>query len=807
MLQDLRHTLRGLASRPAFAAITAFTLALGIGSTSAVFTLVEGVLLTRPPYQEPDRLVVIPAVRPDGPDERLRGWAPSQLYAWREQAVTMESLAAYNWNFDFIVGDDSAEPVQGLRVGAGYFETIGVEPELGRAFLDSELQPGGAAAVVISHDLWANAFESDPQIIGKPIRMRGAASPVIVGVMPEGIRLLPSPTAAGEPNYDENALVEFWLPLVVRPQDLDRQGLNVIGRLRPGASLAEAQVELAQLTQRQVAEKPDFAGMTPNVESLSDYMNRGAGGILWPLFGAAGLVLLIACGNAAVLLLVRGMQRRHEYAVRSALGVKRVALFRQAASEGLVLALIGGGVGVLMGLAIVEVFKLIASHAVPRLDAVTIQWPVFAWSLGAAFLSAAVAGLFPALYAARTDPANALKNAGTKSSIGLGERRVLGALTTFQAALTLVLLVGAGLLIRTMVNLANVPSGFASANVLTMSVTAVEGSWGDFHRTALERIAAIPGVERVAFGWGVPLTGNSWPVEMEIEGLPVSADRNNRVALPVRAVTPDYFDLLGVGLLTGREFRPTDDNQAPNVALVNQAFVDRFFPGGIAVDKKLWFNGMDRPPSTIVGVVADMRADDLSRTAEPQVYLPLWQATAFSKHLLVRTTSNPESVATAIQSELHAINPAVAVEHVQHLDEIRDASLASRTFAAQLLIAFAAAACVLTLVGVYGVLALSVASRRREIAIRSAVGARENNIRRLVFQEGMRLVGLGAVAGIIASILLSRTLAAFLFAVEPTDPLVLAGVLAAFLFVVLLACWAPTRRALKIAPAEALRTE
>lgn len=807
MLRDLRQSLRGLVKQPAFAAIAIFTLALGIGSTSAVFALIEGVLFTRPPYPEPDRLVVIPAVRRNGPDATLRGWAPSQLDLWREQAKSVDSLAGYTWSFDFIVGDDSAQPVQGLRVGEGYFATIGVEPELGRTFLSSELQPGGAHAIVISHDLWVSDFDSDPQVIGKVIRMRGGASPAIVGVMPPGIRLLPSPMAAGEPNYDEQALVEFWQPLVFRPQDLDRQGLNVLGRLRLGASAQQAQVELAQLIERQVVEKPDFAGMTPQVEPLSVYMNRDAGAVLWPLFGAAGLVLLIASGNVAVLLLVRGLQRRHEYAVRSALGINRFALLRQAAAEGSLLALIGGGLGALIGLAIVDVFKLVAAHAVPRLDAVTIQWPVFAWSLGAAFFAATLAGLFPAVHALRTDPSNALKSAGTKSSIGLGERRVLGALTTFQAALTLVLLVGAGLLIRTMINLANVPSGFASADVLTMSVTAVEGSWGDFHRTALERIATIPGVERVAFGWGVPLTGNSWPVDAEIEGLPVAADRDNRVALSLRAVTPDYFDLLGVGLTEGRGFRSSDDDKAPGVAMVNEAFVDRFFSGNAALEKKIWLNGRDRPPLTIVGVIADMRADDLSRSAEPQVYLPLWQATAFSKHLLVRTAANPESMAAAIQTELHAINPAVAVEHVEPLERIQQASLAPRTFAAQLLVAFAIAACILTLVGVYGVLALSVAARRREIAIRSAVGAQQSNIRRLVFREGLRLVGAGALAGVVASVALSRTLSAFLFAAQPTDPLVLGGVLAAFLLVVLLACWAPTRRATRIAPAEALRAE
>jgi putative ABC transport system permease protein len=400
-----------------------------------------------------------------------------------------------------------------------------------------------------------------------------------------------------------------------------------------------------------------------------------------------------------------------------------------------------------------------------------------------------------------------LKSGGTKSSAGLGERRLLRGVTLAQTAFTLALLVGAGLLIRTMMNIASVPAGYDMGRILTISVTAVQGDWNNFHRRALERISALPGVQYAAFAWGVPLTGNNWPVPLEIEGQPAAARETDKIQLPVRAVTPDYFKLMGLPIVDGREFRSNDEDKAPLVAIVNQAFTDRYFPNANPIGKKLWMEGRQKPPMTIIGEIANSRTDDLTQEATPEIYMSLWQETAFSKHLVIRTKADPRSVAVAVQRELHAVDPTAAVEQVKTLEEIRSDSLASRTFAMQLLIGFSVVGSVLTLVGVYGVLSLSVASRRRELAIRTAIGAAQNDIRKLIFTEGFRLIGAGVLAGIALALLLSRVLQSFLFGVQPNDLATLLIVALLFVGVALLACWVPVRRATQVDPFEALRYE
>jgi putative ABC transport system permease protein len=563
------------------------------------------------------------------------------------------------------------------------------------------------------------------------------------------------------------------------------------------------------LTAREARAERDFEGFAPQAELVTDEMNRDGRRVLLPLLGAAALVLLIACGNAAALLLVRGLQRQQEYAVRSAMGMGRMALLRQVSMESLLLALLGGAIGVGLALAAVALFKAIAGHAVPRLDGVTAGWAVMGWGLGVAMLAAFVAAVFPALRAFRLDPMEVLKNAGPKGTAGIGERRLLRAVTMLQTSLTLALLVGAGLLIRTMVKIAQVPSGYNTGRILTMSVTEVQSmsSWGSFHRQALERVAALPGVQYAAFAWGVPLTGNNWPATLEIEGQPPAVKESDKTALPLRAVTPDYFKLMGMPLMDGREFRSADDDKAPPVAIVNRAFADRYFPHGNAIGRKFWLDGRDKPGSVIVGEIANGRTDDLTQSASPEIYLPLWQARAFSKHLVVRTTADPRAVVVAVERALRSVDPTAAIENVKTLGQIRDESLASRTFAMHLLTGFAVVGSVLTLVGIYGVLSLSVASRRRELAIRTAVGAQQKHIRNLIYGEGFRLIAGGVLIGVALAIVLSRALRSFLFEVQPTDPMTLIVVGALFVGVGLLACWVPVRRAQKVDPLEALRYE
>jgi putative ABC transport system permease protein len=807
MLQDIRFAIRMLRKRPAFTALAALTLALGIGATAAVFSLVQGVLLTPPPYRNPQRLVLVPSVRVDSQQvERSEATPAIQWMDWQKHATSFEGIAAYLWTFNFLVNSDGSESLAGMLVTPDYFRVVGVQPMLGRAFVERDTVPP-AAVIILGYDCWQRRFNGDRAILGKTIRMsRRDTPPTVVGIMPPGVRFLPSPTASQEPNYNVNAAVDFWMPGAPNPQRLKQSMWDVVARLNPGVTREQGQAELAVLSARQAQDDHDLDGRAPRLQPLMAEMNRDGRRVLLPLFGAAALVLIIACGNTAALLLVRGLQRQQEYAVRTALGVGRAALFRQVSVESASVALIGGTAGVGLALGIVKVFKSIGGHAIPRLDAVTIGWPLLACGFGSALFAALLAGLVPALRASRLDPIEALKSAGSRSSAGRSERRMLRAVTMIQTALTLALLVGAGLLVRTLHNVASVRSGYSMDRVLTMTVTAVQGDWAGFHQRALERVSRVPGVQQAAFAWGTPLTGNDWPAMVEIEGHPVTKP-SDRFALPLRAVTPGYFTLLGLPIVDGRDLRSTDDHSGAAVAVVNQAFVDRYFARTRAVGKKLWLNGRDQHPTEIVGIAGDGRTGDLTRAPSPEIYLSLWQATAFSKDLVVRTAADPRIAIGAILGELRAVDPTVAVERVKTLDQIRTDSLASRIFARQLLVGFSIVGTLLTVVGVYGVLAMSVASRRREIAIRTAIGAHRRDIRNLIFGEGFRLVAGGIVVGIAGALVVSRVLQSFLFEVAPTDPVTIGAAVLLFTGVTLIACWAPTRRAVAVDPLEALRCE
>jgi putative ABC transport system permease protein len=811
MWQDVRFAIRMLLKQPGFSLIAVMTLALGIGATSAVFSLIQGVLLTPPPYRHPQQLVLIPTARTDGQkQESPRGWPAQQWLEWQKEAKSLQGIAAYDWTFNFLIRNEGSESIEGMAVTKDYFQVRGLQPVMGRSFEESDIGQGPVKVILLGYEFWKRTFNGDRNIIGKTVHIsRWEVPPTVIGVMQPGVRFLPSPGASKEPNYNVNALVDFWIPASPDPKYLKDPFWNIVARLRDGAGLPQAQGELTVLAAREAQSEHAFEGITPQLESLTSEMNLDGRRILFPLLGAAALVLLIGCGNAAALLLVRGLQRQQEYAVRSAMGMGRIALLRQVSTESLLLALLGGAFGVGLAFGVVRLFRLMAGHAIPRLDGVTAGWAVLAWGMGAGVLAALFAGAFPALRAFRLDPMEVLKNAGPKGTAGLGERRLLRGVTIVQTALTLALLVGAGLLIRTMINIAKVPSGYKTSRILTMSVTEVRSysEWANFHRHALERVSAIPGVQYAAFAWGVPLTGNNWPATLEIEGQPPAIKESDKTALPLRAVTEDYFKLMGVTMIEGREFRSGDEGQTLNVAIVNQAFADRYFPQGDAIGRKIWLNGRDKPGMEIVGEVSNGRTEDLTHEASPEIYLSLWEATAFSKHLVIRTTGDPRAVLVAVERELHAVDPTAAVENPKTLEQIRDDSLASRTFAMQLLIGFSAVGSVLTLVGIYGVISLSVASRRRELAIRSAVGAEQKDIRNLIFGEGFRLIASGVLAGVALAIVLSRVLRTFLFEVRTSDPATLLVVGALFVGVALLACWAPVRRATKVDPLEALRYE
>ena len=822
--ERIRRGSRLLRREPGFAAQAILILALGIGATTGVFSLIQGALLEPPPYADPGELVLIQTRGSESrPAFTNDAWPAAQWEEWEATAETLDSVAAYSWTFNFLILEDGSQSQEGMWVSPGYFSLMGVLPEVGRTFIASDAADN--SGIILGYDLWQREFRGDPAIVGQTVRLSRMQPRTVLGVMPPGLRFLPTPGASSEPNYDLDSKVDFWLPIAAvqnaAAQQRNQPRWNVVARLRDGATPNDAERELAVITARQAEAVPAFNEVAAHVEPLSAVLNATGERILLPLLAAAALVLLISCSNAAALLLVRGLQRQHEYGLRSAVGANRARLFNHVIGESLSLALVGGVVGVLLALGIVALFKSLAGAAIPRLDEVAIGWPIIAFGLVAALVACALAGLAPAWLAGKLDPVQALRDAESKSTAAPAQRRVLGGVLVFQMALTMALLVGAGLLTRTMYNLSAVQSGFETRNIVAMTVTAVDGNWFDFHERALERVAELPGIEGAAFAWGVPLTGNSWPGRIEIEGFAPAAVDDNSVAVPIRAVTAGYFSLLGQAIEEGRDFRSTDRLPPPNpaapntppdpttftrVAVVNRAFAEEYFGGAGAIGKKVWgLQGTNRVPMDVVGVVSDSRTTDLARQPEPEVYVPLLQQQAFSKHLVIRTTESQTAIVGVVERELKAILPTVAVEYAETLEQIRDRSLGSRTFAMRLLVGFAIVAVLLTLTGIYSVLSLMVTARRRELAIRAAVGADAQNIVGLVLRSGLTLVGAGILAGVAVSLALSRVLQAMLFEVGPADPLTLAAAAVAFVAVALLACTLPAARAARVHPAEALK--
>ena len=805
-MNDLKFAFRQLMRNPGFTAIAVLTLALGIGATSTVFSLIQGVLLTPPPYRQPDRLVLITAVRIDG-QRYNRGWPAAQWQEWQRESRSFEAIAAYNWTFNFLVLPDGSESIEGMRVTRDYFKVAGIHPALGRAFDESDTPDGPATALILGHDLWQRRFNGDPNIVGQNVRISRYSYPrTVVGVMPPNVRFLPSPGVAQEPNYDVDARVDYWIPSQPRANRLNDPDWDLVGRLRPGVTIAEAQAELAAMTARQAQSNRAFEGITAKVQSLEAQMNREGRRLLMPVAGAVVLVFLIACGNAAGLLLARGLQRQHEYAVRTALGAHAFQLCRPVLVESLLLALLGGVVGAGLAAWCVDVLKLISGAGIPRLDAVRLGWPLLLFCLAAAIVAGLIAGLLPAWRSLGRDPANELKGGSRTASVGRAERRLLSGVAAVQIALTLALLVGAGLLIQTVRSLASVRPGYDTQNILTMSVTTVGTNWLEFHTQAIERVARLPGVKTAAFGWGVPLTGNKWNTTFEIDGQSTGSLKD-QVQLPTRSITPDYFQTLGLKLVDGRAFRPSDKDDAPRVAIINQAAADRYFPGSNPLGRRLRFSESQSNFVEIIGILANTRTDTLTDAAEPELYFSFWQAGAFSKHLVLRTHIDPRSLVATVQKELRAIDPTVSVENVKTLEEIRADSVASRTFAMNLLVAFALAACLLAAVGIYGVLSLAVGSRQTEIAIRMAVGAQRSDVFRLMLGDGVRLAAVGIGIGIIVAILLAVGLKTYLFGIRAVDPLTLAAMVIVVLAITLATCWIPARRATRVDPLMALRNE
>jgi len=801
--QDLRFALRGLARSPGFTAAAVLTLALGIGANTAVFSVVDAVLLDPLALPGEDELFTV------WEDHTARGgpaqeWTGRAVFdAWRDGAEGLAGLTAVTGWGPALSGGDRPEALSGALVSHEYFRVLGAEPVLGRGFLAEEETPGQDRVLVLSHGLWERRFGADPGLVGSSLTVNGALY-AVVGVAPEGFRPPVIPDA------------EVWAPLDFEPVEGDwgNYYLRVIGRLAPGVGAEAGRAELDRIMERLGGEHPaDLRDVRIALEPLRRTVAGDTRTPLLALLGAVALVLLVACANVANLVIARAFGRERELAVRTALGAGRRRLVHQLVTESLVLAAFGGGLGLLVGLMGMELLTAFAPPGTPRLEEVGFDASVFAFALGATLLTGLLFGLVPALVVSRTPLTVALHEGGRGGS-SAGRARLRSGLVVAELALGLALLVGAGLLIRTLGSLQRVDPGFRTAGVASGRVIFPTAQYPEPERVAalldeiLARLESAPGVEAAGAVSVMPLSGGQTDVSYGVEGrLPPEGEEP---AADYRVATPDYFEALEIPLLRGRLPRPGDDTRAPLVAVVSEELVRRAFPGEDPVGRRIRVGGVRDPETpwrTIVGVVGGVRDNALGRAPDPEIYLPMAQQPSRVMRLVARSAAGAEVAADALRRAVEQVDRTLPVSQLASVEETVRDTLAPERFVTGLLAAFAGVALALAAVGLYGVMAYAVGQRTREIGVRMALGARPREVLALVLGQGAALLAGGLVAGALAAWGLSRLLRGLLYGVEPTDPVTFAATAVLLAATALAACFFPARRAARVDPSVALRGE
>ncbi|MCP4659686.1 MAG: ABC transporter permease [bacterium] len=802
LLQDLRYALRTLVSRPGFTAAGLLTLALGIGATTAVFSVVNGVLLRPLSYPQADRIVMIRASNPEAGFPHI-SVSPLNFRDWREQNQRLDPMVAIlqeNYNF---TGGDYPERLRGLRVSAGFFSVMGVAPALGRGFLPEEDQPGGENVVVLSHGLWQRRFGGDPGIVDQTILLNGESYQV-VGVAPL--------------DFSFPRDMDVWAPIALDYNQYDRgdRWVYALGRLKPGATLAGAQADLSRIAAGLAQEYPDSnTGWGVLVEPLREVVVKNIRPALLVLLTAVAFVLLIAVANVANLFLARLTTREKEVTLRYALGASRTRLIRQLLTESVVLALLGGGLGLLLATWGTEALLARFADYIPRSAGVSVDGNVLGFTLLVSMAAGLVFGVMPALQVSGRNLAEPMGEAGRALTGNAGSGRLRRILVGVEVALALVLLVGASLLIRSFVNLVGIDPGFSAKQVLTMKLDLPEAGYAEdapriaFYRELLERIEALPGVASAATIEPMPLAGGWTAEEFTIEGRPVP-DPSEAPGTNYRLASPGYFETMEIPLLAGRTLTEADSEGALPVAVINKTLADRFFPQGDAIDRRLTF---DVPPTedsvwfTIVGIVGDVRWAELDTEAGPETYVATLQRPDRFATLVVRAESDPFALAAPVRSVVQAVDPDLPVYNLRTVDELVALSLGQPRFATALLALFAAVALALAILGIYGVVSYSVSQRFREVGIRMALGASGSEVLRMVVGQGMVPVVAGVGAGVVGALGLTRFLASQIYGVSTMDPLIFAGVAAVLLLVALTASFLPARRATGVEPMLVLRHE
>jgi len=806
MFQDLRYGARMLLKNPGFTLVAVLTLALGIGANTAIFSVVNATLLRPLPYSEPERLVRVWETNP-----RANRWGDWVSYPdfrdWREQNTVFDEIGACRVFGFNLTGSDFAETLPGAYVSASLFTVLGVKPMLGRTFLAEEDRPGANRVAVISHGLWQRRFGADPGLIGKTIEVN-SESHVVVGVMPPGFKfhwLIMSRT-------ERELLIPQGPPSEL--EDRGSHNFSVVARLKRGVTVEQAQANMDAIA-RGVAERdPGHEGMGARVMGLRQEVTEDARPALLLLSAAIGLVLLIACGNVANLLLAQNDARRHETAIRGALGASPARLIRQRLTESMLLGLLGGAVGLLLAfLAINFIIKL--SPNIPRLDQTGIDLRVLSATLCLSLLTGLLFGAIPALRSSGVDINDTLKQGGRgiiwRDGAGLRSVLLVG-----EMALALTLLVGAGLLIRSFLQLQSVESGFDATRVLKAWIILPKKQYptssqqSRFIRQVVERVQALPEVEEAAASTNLPLySGANDSGPFRVEGQPAPRPNEPVVYAERPKITPDYFRVMGIRTLRGRVFTWADDEKAPEVAIVNEGMAHRYWPGEDAIGKRVSINDRDGQPvwRQIVGVVNDVKHDGLAAATRPHIYVPTMQLTYPGAILAIRAKGDPAALANTIRREVAALDRNQPLADVGTLEKDVSDSVADRRFQMTLLAIFAAVALILAATGVYSVMATAVARRTHEMGVRLALGAPPRAVLKLVVGQGMKPALAGVGLGLAAAFGLTRLMKGLLFGVNALDPLTFIAVASLLAGVALIACYIPARRAMRVDPLTALRSE
>jgi len=779
--------------------VAVLTLALGIGANTAIFSVVNGVLLRPLPYLESDCLIMIFESNPKG------GWpkfsvAPPNFVDWRAQNQVFDNLAAVNGAHYSLTGQDKPERILGARVSASLFKVLGVLPALGRGFTSEDDQHGRHQVAILSQGLWERRFGRDPGILGKTITL-DAESYTVVGVMPAGF-LFP------------NAETELWTPIGFAPYELsNRSGhtMTVIGRLKPNITVERADAEMRTIARRLEAQYPESnKGWSVTFVPLLEETVGGSQRTLLVLLGAVGFVLLIACANVANLMLARSAARQKEFVIRAALGAGRIRVIRQLLTESLILASCGGVLGLLMAYWGIDILTLLKPANLPRVQEIKLDGWVLAFTLILSSLTGVVFGLAPALHASKGD--QALKEGGRGSSAGVHGNRVRSLLVVSEVALSLVLLISAGLMIRSFFLLRQVDPGFKPDRVLAMDMSLPNVKYPSvqervrFVEQLLKRVEVLPGVQSVATVFGIPMSEIGGFISLSVEGrLPPALDEPSSAGY--HQASPNYFRTLSMPILKGRGFTERDSTNAASVVIVSETLVRKFFPNENPLGQRITVGDGGPNPCEIVGVVCDVKGSGLDAAVDAEMYLPMLQRCWGYVELVARTAGDPLAVVNTVREEVWALDKDQPLHNIRTLDQLVTNSVAQCRFAMLLLGIFAGVALVLAGVGIYGMMAYTVTQRTQEIGIRMALGAQTVDMLKLVIGRGMVLAGAGIAVGLPTALGLTRLMSSLLFEIKPTDGMTLSSVVIILAAIAVLACLVPARRAANVDPMEALRYE